>query len=164
MTTPFLIRSATLADAPVIARHRAEMFSDIGTLSSALYEAMVDASLRCLEAAIPSGEYIGWLAAPMAHPEEIVAGIGVQRRAVLPHVDATGHALAFGPDGLVVNVFTERSWRRHGIARQLMQHAQEWARTNGVDRLVLHASKEGRPLYEQLGFVATNEMRWTTKS
>jgi len=27
-------------------------------------------------------------------------------------------------------------------------------------RLVLHASTEGRALYEQLGFVATNEMRY----
>jgi len=28
-----------------------------------------------------------------------------------------------------------------------------------VDVVVLHASPEGRPLYEALGFAATNEMR-----
>ena len=30
-----------------------------------------------------------------------------------------------------------------------------------VQRLVLHASDEGRPLYEAIGFAATNEMRYT---
>jgi hypothetical protein len=29
-----------------------------------------------------------------------------------------------------------------------------------VARLVLHASDDGRALYESLGFVATNEMRY----
>ena len=36
----------------------------------------------------------------------------------------------------------------------------DWARTERLDRLVLHASKEGRAVYERFGFVATNEMRF----
>ena len=36
-----------------------------------------------------------------------------------------------------------------------------WARAERLDRLVLHASDAGRPLYERLGFAATNEMRFT---
>jgi len=36
----------------------------------------------------------------------------------------------------------------------------DWARRERLDRLVLHASPEGRPLYDRLGFVATNEMRF----
>jgi len=41
-----------------------------------------------------------------------------------------------------------------------METAIAWARAHGIARLVLHASPEGRPLYEQLGFEATNEMRY----
>jgi hypothetical protein len=41
-----------------------------------------------------------------------------------------------------------------------MRHVLEWARCERLDRLVLHASPEGRPLYERLGFVPTNEMRF----
>jgi hypothetical protein len=33
------------------------------------------------------------------------------------------------------------------------------AQATGLASLVLHASDAGRPLYERLGFVATNEMR-----
>ena len=37
--------------------------------------------------------------------------------------------------------------------------AMEWCAREGVETVILHASDEGRPLYERLGFEATNEMR-----
>jgi GNAT superfamily N-acetyltransferase len=64
-----------------------------------------------------------------------------------------------GRHALVVNVFTEPAWRRRGIAELLMRRLLAWAREERLDRVVLHASAEGRPLYERLGFVSTNEMR-----
>ena len=87
--------------------------------------------------------------------------------------DAAVHRGASGPDvpghgpaaavrhGIVLNVFTEPAWRRRGLAELLMRHVLEWARAQRLDRLVLHASAEGRALYERLGCVATNEMRVT---
>jgi hypothetical protein len=35
-----------------------------------------------------------------------------------------------------------------------------WARDEKLDRLVLHASDQARSLYERMGFIATNEMRF----
>jgi hypothetical protein len=35
-----------------------------------------------------------------------------------------------------------------------------WAGAAQLDRLVLHASSEARSLYERMGFVVTNEMRY----
>jgi len=35
----------------------------------------------------------------------------------------------------------------------------EWCREAGYKNVSLHASDEGRPLYESMGFVPTNEMR-----
>jgi len=34
-----------------------------------------------------------------------------------------------------------------------------WSREQNLDGLVLHASDDGRALYEQLGFICTTEMR-----
>jgi GNAT superfamily N-acetyltransferase len=65
-----------------------------------------------------------------------------------------------GREGIVLNVFTEKAWRRKGVAQLLMQHVLEWARTAALDRLVLHASDEGTALYDRLGFVPSNEMRY----
>jgi len=58
-----------------------------------------------------------------------------------------------------VNVFTEPQWRRHGIASLLVKEIVTWSKNQRIDRLLLHASDEGRSLYEKLGFVASNEMR-----
>jgi hypothetical protein len=41
-----------------------------------------------------------------------------------------------------------------------MEQVIDGARAAGVSHLVLHASAEGRPLYETLGFKPTNEMRY----
>ena len=41
-----------------------------------------------------------------------------------------------------------------------MEEVLHWARGSGLETLVLHASTEGRHLYEQLGFLPTNEMRF----
>jgi GNAT superfamily N-acetyltransferase len=163
MSEAFLIRRAAGTDAATIARHRAEMFRDMGTLPPSLYDSLVAESARYLEVAIPQGEYLGWLAAPRETPDVIVSGAGVQRRRTLPHPPRDPGlrvALAHGHQGIVLNVFTEPEWRRHGLARRLMEEILVWAREARLDTLVLHASPQGRALYESLGFVQTNEMRY----
>jgi GNAT superfamily N-acetyltransferase len=59
---------------------------------------------------------------------------------------------------LIVNVFTEPEWRQRGLAKLLMNTIIAWSREQNLDALVLHASDDGRALYEQLGFIATTEM------
>ncbi len=59
----------------------------------------------------------------------------------------------------VVNMFTDPEHRRRGLARRLVQTIVEWCRKEGMRFLYLHASDDGRPLYESMGFKSTNEMR-----
>jgi GNAT superfamily N-acetyltransferase len=54
-------------------------------------------------------------------------------------------------------------FRRKGIARDLMKIMIDWCRTEGFAAVYLHASKDGRPLYEALGFEPTTEMRLKLK-
>jgi GNAT superfamily N-acetyltransferase len=157
----FAIRRATAADAAVLAHHRAAMFRDMGSLRAELYAELAAAARPWFAEAIPAGEYVAFLAAPADAPGEIVAGAGVQLRRQLPRPTPDGGGIETRPQGLVLNVYTEPAWRRRGLAALLMGHVTAWAREHGVGSLVLHASDEGRPLYEQLGYVATNEMRFT---
>lgn len=114
------------------------------------------------ERALTNGEYIGWLAAPEKEPALIIAGAGVQPRQVPPHPHrpARNGAFAKGHHAIVLNVFTEPEWRKRGVAPRLMEEIIRWAREEKLDRLVLHASAQARSLYERMGFVATNEMRF----
>jgi len=60
--------------------------------------------------------------------------------------------------GIVLNVFVEPSHRKRGIAEELMRMAEEEFARRGVAYLMLHATAMGRPLYERMGWGATNEM------
>ncbi len=156
----YRIRRATAADAGVLARHRAEMFRDMGELPASVYDTLIDAARAYLTQAVTDGRYVGWVAELDAGSREVVGGAGLQLRELLPRPDVARERLVRGPQGLIVNVYTERAWRRKGVADALMRELLQWCRGNGIESVVLHASDDGRPLYEKLGFRPTNEMRY----
>jgi hypothetical protein len=45
------------------------------------------------------------------------------------------------------------------LARRLMAEMLEYCRAQNIHTVALHASVDGRSLYESLGFKPTNEMR-----
>ncbi len=144
-------RRAVIADAEIIVRHRRAMFEDMGYESPAT-AAMAGKFLPWLLTRMESGEYLAWFA--LAPDGTVIAGGGLWL------MDWPPHMVGAGPRrGNIVNVYTEPAYRRRGIARRLMEEILAWCRQNGVDAVVLHASQEGRPLYESMGFQSTNEMR-----
>jgi GNAT superfamily N-acetyltransferase/heme-degrading monooxygenase HmoA len=159
---PVRVRLAGAADAPVIAGHRASMFRDMGQVTPDAYDAVSRVAEARLREWLERGEYVGWLA--MAPDDDaVIGGAGAQRRQALPHpvrLEDGSVSVAEGRHAIVLNVYTEPAWRRRGVAEALMRHVIRWAGEERLDRLVLHASDEGRPLYQRLGFVATNEMRY----
>ena len=137
------------------------MFREMGSLASSAEPSLIDASTKYFQRSIPGGEYIAWLIHTSADPSNVVAGGGVQLRSLLPRPGADGGHVLIGREAIVLNMYVERDWRRRGLARRLMNEIIAWARQAGIVRLVLHASDEGRPLYESMGFVPTPEMRYS---
>jgi GNAT superfamily N-acetyltransferase len=148
----YSIRLATLEDAGIIAGHRHRMFLDIGKHDPQKLEVMTSAYRPWLESKMAAGEYLGWLA--KASDGAVAAGLGLWLMDWPPHV--IGRDLRRGN---IINVYTEAAPRRRGLARLLLNTALEWCSANRVDVIILHASKEGRHLYESVGFEPTNEMR-----
>jgi len=158
----YVIRRATVDDVPVVARHRVAMFRDMGQVpTEAMAAQLLELSLPALGAALRDGSYVGWLAIDATG--DIVAGAGVHIKPQLPRPAPDHATIASGPVPLVLNVYTEPAWRRRGLARALMSTLMQWAKDQGCDRVVLHASPDGRALYESVGFVPTNEMRWAPR-
>ena len=131
----------------------------MGELPDDLHDTLVRAATAYFARAIPDGRYVAWVAQAGDRSGEIVGGAGLQLRELLPRPDPTRARLVRGPQGLIMNVFTERPWRRRGVAEALMRQVLAWCRDNDVESVVLHASKDGRALYDKLGFRPTNEMR-----
>ena len=148
----YSIRLATPEDAATIAGHRHRMFVDMGKYDPRKLEAMANAYRPWLESKMSAGEYLSWLA--MASDGSVAAGLGLWLMDWPPHVIGSGLRR-----GNIINVYTEGAHRRQGLARLLMNAALDWCRANTVDVVILHASKEGRHLYESVGFEPTNEMR-----
>ena len=155
----FQIRRATAQDADIISWHRARMFQDMGDVLGDAFEILRAKARTRLEHWIDNRNYIGWLAAPADKPEMIVAGAGVQLQPILPQpLDIS--TIGESRQGTIVNVFTEPQWRQRGIAGLLIKEIIIWSKNEQIDRLVLHASDEGRSIYERLGFITSNEMRF----
>jgi len=151
------VRRATVADIPALVHHRVSMYRDMGELSTSDEARLFEATTAYLRSAIDSGEYLAWLAVTSRGPEQVIAGAGLIVRPMIPRPGSAGGIEV--REAQVVNVYTESAWRRRGIAALVMNELLDYTRANHLNRVSLHASDEGRPLYASLGFAPTNEMR-----
>jgi GNAT superfamily N-acetyltransferase len=148
----YSLRLATAEEASILARHRAAMFRDMKEVDEQGATIIENASEDHLAALIEAREYFGFLA---EHEGVVIGGGGVWLRPLLPRPGTLQGAM----EAYVLNVYTEPEHRRSGVARAIMEAIIDWSRERRVARVTLHASKEGRSLYEALGFEPTNEMR-----
>ena len=151
-----------MSDIPLLARHRAAMFRDMGRLASLSETSLIRATADYLSEALPRGEYLGWVAQTTSQLLEPIGGAGVQLRPILPRPRSSGDGIELGPEAIVLNVYVEPAWRRRGVGERLMQAVLTALAERNVRRIVLHASADGRRLYQRMGFVPTNEMRLET--
>jgi GNAT superfamily N-acetyltransferase len=148
------IRQATAADVPDLVRLRRMMFESMGCDDVALLHAADAAAEAYFAEAIPAGSFHGWLA--VAPTATIVSSGGV---VIDQHPPGPGNLS--GQIGYIMNLVTIPGYRRRGIARRIMQAMLKWLAAQGIQHGALHATEAGRPLYRELGFVDSNEMRGT---
>jgi len=148
----YILREATLADAPLLARQRRLMFDSIGSLPTDQGDLLEAAVIRYIVQAMPAGTFRSWV---VEHEGAVVSGGGLQIRTLMPRP-----GYVYGePEGLIVSMWTDPDHRRRGRGRRIVEAILAWGRENGITRFTLHASDDGRPLYELYGFEPTNEMR-----
>lgn len=148
----FLIRRATVEDVSIITCHRRAMFADMGEHDNAKLDAMSVSFRNWVIERLTTGEYLGWFV--VNEQGSIIAGAGLWLLAWAPTPSDQS-----AQRGYIFNVYTQPEYRRHGLARRLMKTILDYCRENKMNVVALHASDEGRTLYESLGFKQTNEMR-----
>jgi GNAT superfamily N-acetyltransferase len=156
MSNGILIREATPDDIPEILRQRRAMYQDMDYKDPKTLAAMVVTSAAYLSEALPAGSFRAWLA---VSGQRVVGG-GAVLISPWPSHPNDGQCLR----ATILNVYTYPDHRKKGIGRQLMQTMIDWCRKEDFAFVSLHASKDGRHLYESLGFRPTNEMRLNLQS
>lgn len=151
------IRPATLDDMEHILHHRCAMFAEMGNADHEQLSILREQTQQYLAAALTRGHYRGWLAE--TDERRVVAGAGL---VINPWPGHPGESKALR--AWILNVYTEPPYRRRGLARQLINVMLDWCRAEDLGIVSLHASPDGRALYESMGFQPTNEMRLNLRS
>ncbi len=150
--TELTIREAGAADLETILHQRRSMFRDMGEGSVEQLDRMVEVARPWLERALAHRSYRHWLAVDSSGAVAGGGGVLLSPWPANPHDPCTERAV-------ILNVYTEQEFRRRGVARLVMETILAWIRGYGLKSVNLHASDEGRALYQKLGFNPTNEMR-----
>ena len=147
MVTALTPRRAGLDDVEALVRLRLALLREIGELQPGDDEpALAEAIRRYLAGALPGEACAGWVVTDGAR---IVAG-GLLVFFYRPP-SARNPA---GVEAYVLSMYTEPAWRSRGLATAILRAMLGFAREGAARRIWLHATPEGRPVYERAGFVA----------
>ena len=147
------IRPTTSADDALIAQHFYQMWLDNQVPPEQIRSDWQSVISEFLTTARQHLGYQGFVAMT---DKQIVGSVGCQLFAglypSLINQDQRHYSYIWG-------VYVEAPYRRQGIGQQLTGVAVDCLRSQHCTHALLHASPLGKPVYEQLGFTPSNEMR-----
>ena len=133
-----------MTDSDALVHHRIAMFTDMGVPLDAV---TLDSAFRVwLNEQMTAGTYRAWVIEDANGA--VVGGGGMTMLPWPPGPRYMGNRLGF-----VYNVYVEQPHRRRGLAKRLMETIQQFAREHGITSLALNASRDGLPLYKEMGYV-----------
>ena len=141
-----LYRKTTKADMKILMKLRLEMLREVNGLSGEYEydENFIFESRRYFE----SGEQTTVIA---SDGETLVGCASLSYTWIMP---TFSHPT--GNRAHLMNVYTRADYRRRGISKKMVEILIDEAKENGVTEISLDATEMGRPLYESLGFKASD--------
>lgn len=145
MKSEITYRRATLDDVDVLVSYRLRFLAEHSGSSQVSEDETFKKNLKeyFLEE-IPKGSFIAWLARSGGR---VVATSGM----VVWRMPAN-NSVKTGKQGYILNMYTLPEARRQGICTVLLEKMIEEAKSLGLSRVQLHASKMGEPIYRKRGF------------
>jgi GNAT superfamily N-acetyltransferase len=151
MNCNFVIRQVTPDDIHEILCQRQAMYRDMDYPDSPELAAMLSTCEPYLQESLGNGSFHGWFALS----DGAIAGGG----AVVVNPWPSHPYDLECRRATILNVYVYPQFRRQGVARELMRTMIDWCKSEKFAMVYLHASRDGRHLYESLGFEPTSEMK-----
>jgi GNAT superfamily N-acetyltransferase len=148
----FKISQATPSDSEILVQHRLGMFRDMFPELENKIQHSEEQTREWIQEKLADGTLVGFIVRTNTGQ---AAGSGClwirkdQPNPTRPRLEAP----------YLMSMYTEKEFRRRGIAKLIVQNVIVWSRENRYDRITLHATDVGKPLYLELGFKLTNEMK-----
>jgi GNAT superfamily N-acetyltransferase len=149
----FKLSYAGQEDVNLLAEHRKKMWLDIHPEYENEVRAMEKRTKRWIRDQLSKGSLVG-LVVRTADGEVVGTGC-IWLREEQPRPTSMRLVVPY-----LMSMYTVKKFRRQGVASLIVKGALKWCRKKNYDRVVLHSSKEGRSVYERLGFEPSNEMRF----
>lgn len=146
----FQVRQATSDDLSVLIHLRMEFLREVNDAEFKDADSLRHNLQLYFEEHLSAGTFKAWLAEVN---DEIIGTSGLvffQRPPSMSNVT--------GLDAYVMNVYTQPAWRGRGVARTLLGHLLDYVKTTSSRLVFLHATPQGRTLYQQMGFHASDEV------
>lgn len=149
-----IVREATSIDIPKLVELRMQLFTELGEIqSSTAAPELREATLHYFTDAIVTGQSMSWVAVSNG----IVVASGTLATFYRPPYlgNLAGH------EAYLLNIYTLPAYRRKLAATQILEQVVAYAKSVGFGKVWLHASPDGRAMYERFGFSQNpSEMEW----
>lgn len=155
------IRIATDQDIKKLSFHHRMMFEDIcqNKGSKLPKERSIEierAYEKKLETELCNGTCKAWV---VVEKSKVVASGAITLVSFVPNPSDLSSKVAY-----LHSMYTERSHRNKGYAQKIIEQVLDHCKSQGIKRITLNASNEGKPVYEKIGFkTADNFMRLLLK-
>lgn len=146
-------RRAVSADIETLTRLRMDMLLSCETLPTKHAEVIATNTMCFIEQGFHNDSLVVWV----AQQNDIIVAMGGINFFPLPPNDWCPGGLT----GYLGSLYTLPDYRNHGIAREIVCRLQQEAQLRACERVLLHATDMGKPLYASLGFsMSESTMAW----
>ncbi len=152
------IRRANINDLNTLVLFRVALFKEMERLDGVRDEqSFHKACEQFFYQFIPKEEFLSWVAETNG---KIIATSGLVFFQKPPSPGNNS-----GKEAYIMNMYTLPEWRKKGITSKLMTEILVFLRKKKITVISLHTTEIGRNVYEEVGFVLTNnEMKLSVKS
>ena len=145
-----ILKKVTIADIETIIEYRIIFLQEAQGISSKELELSLKKSLRqYFTRSLENDSFISWIA---EYENKSIGFSGMVIREQPGNFEISN-----GKTGYVLNMFTLKEVRNNGIGTLLFQKLIYEAKQRNLDRIDLHATQDGEPIYRRFGFIEPHD-------